>query len=174
MSGGRPPRRACDDVGVTDPVLPAGLARLIGPDGVVQRVRPSAYAWCERDGAVLLCRVASRGPGAGQWTLPGGGLRFGEAPLDALAREVFEETGLAVTPGEVLGVRSAILEPAGTISGHRVQVLGIVYRCTVAGGQLRNEAEGSTDLAQWIPRPELGGLPLTALVRWMLDIVQGG
>ena len=51
-------------------------------------------------------------------------------------------------------------------------MLGIVYSCAVAGGHLRNEAEGSTDLARWIPRVQLGGLPLTALVRWMLDIVR--
>ncbi len=118
---------------------------------------------------MLLCRVASRGPGAGQWTLPGGGLRFGEDPLDALVREVGEETGLVVVPGEVLGVRSATLEPGETVSGHRIQTLGIVYRCAVTGGELRDETDGSTDLARWTPVAELSRLPLTPLARWAVE-----
>ncbi len=152
---------------------PSGdVGRLFGADGAVQRVRPAAYAWCEQDGALLLCRVASRGPLGGQWTLPGGGLRFGEDPLDALRREVAEETGLSVVPGDILGVRSAMLEPAETVSGHRIQAVGIVYRCTVAGGDLRHEADGSTDLARWVPWPEVARLAMTPLLRWALDTVR--
>lgn len=65
--------------------------RFLGPDGVVQRVRLAAYGWCERDGAVLLCRISPNGPGGGLWTLPGGGLDFGEEPVTGLvpwARDV--------------------------------------------------------------------------------------
>jgi 8-oxo-dGTP diphosphatase len=155
---------------MTDSQLPPGVQRLIGPDGVLQRVRPAVYAWCERDGAVVLCRVASRGPGAGRWTLPGGGLRFGEDPLAALTREFEEETGLTVAPGDLLGVRSAVVEPAETVSGHRIQTLGILYRGTVLGGQLRDEAAGSTDQARWIDLHEVESLPLTALARWALSL----
>ena len=43
---------------------------------------------------ILLVRVA---PGymrdVGQWTLPGGGLNFGEDPADGALRELTEETG---------------------------------------------------------------------------------
>jgi 8-oxo-dGTP diphosphatase len=158
---------------MTEATPPRGIGRLMGPDGVVQRVRPAAYAWCERDGALLLCRVADRGPGAGQWTLPGGGLRFGEAPLEALAREVGEETGLTVEPGPILGVRSAVVEPGETITGHRVHTLGMVYRCSVTGGALRDEAVGSTDLARWCSWDEVEALPLTPLVRWASAIARG-
>jgi 8-oxo-dGTP diphosphatase len=152
---------------------PAGIGRLIGPDGVVQRVRPAAYAWCERDGCVLLVRVAPRGPGGGQWTVPGGGLRFGEDPSSGMVREVAEETGLDVVPGELLGVRSAVIEPSDTVSGHRIHTVGILYRGVVAGGTLRDEAHGSTDLARWVPRHEADALPLTDLGRWALDLVRG-
>lgn len=148
--------------------LPADLApSVLGRDGAVQRVRLGAYAWCERDGAVLLTRVASDGPGAGLWTLPGGGLRFGEDPLDGACREALEETGYQVRPGELLGVRSAVLEPDQTISGHRVQTVGIVYRAEVTGGQLLDAFEGSTDLAAWIPFTDLDGLPSVDLLRWV-------
>lgn len=156
---------------MTESNLPAGIRRLLGPDGVVQRVRLAAYAWCEQDGAVLLCRVSDRGPGGGQWTLPGGGLGFGEDPQAGVVREVREETGLEVAPEELLGVRSAVLEPADTISGHRIHTVGILYRGRVLGGALRNEPNGSTDLARWVPRAELAELPLGATALWALAIV---
>ena len=147
------------------PVLPRGLAKYFaGPDGIVQRVRLGAYAWCERDSAVLLTRVAAQGPGGGLWTLPGGGLDFGEHPGAGAVREVLEETGYDVALGELLGIRSDVLEPAQTISHHRVQTVGIVYRGTVTGGELRQEYEGSTDLAAWVPFAELDALPAVDLL----------
>lgn len=38
------------------------------------------------------------------WTLPGGMVELGEAPLDALVREIREETGYIVHPKSILGV----------------------------------------------------------------------
>lgn len=145
---------------------PFPVERFVGQDGVVQRVRLAAYAWCEADGAVLLCRISPEGPGGGQWTLPGGGLDFGEDPEAGLRRELLEETGLEGVVGELIGVRSAVLEPAETISGHRVQAVGILYRVIVTGGELRDETHGSTDLARWIPLAEWDTLPVTGLVPW--------
>ena len=137
-----------------------------GPDGAVQRVRLGAYAWCERDGAVLLTRVAPAGPGAGLWTLPGGGLDFGEDPADGARREVLEETGYDVEVGGLLGIRSAVLEPVATISGHRVQTVAILFRGEIIGGTLLIEFEGSTDLAAWIAFEDLDALPAVDTLAW--------
>jgi 8-oxo-dGTP diphosphatase len=64
---------------------------------------PGAEAVCfDRHGRVLLGRRASD-PGAGLWDLPGGFLHEDEHPLDALRREVREETGLEIEPLEFLG-----------------------------------------------------------------------
>ncbi len=152
------------DAGVP-PLLP--LPRhFLGPDGVIQRVRLGAYAWCEEDGRVLLCRIIPTGPGAGMWTPPGGGLDFAEDPEDGVVREVLEETGLTIRLGDLVAVRSAVLEPAETVSGHRVQTVGILYRGTVTGGELRHEHDGSTDMAAWIPLAGLDALPAVDLLAW--------
>ncbi len=53
-------------------------------------------------GRILLARRAFD-PGAGLWDLLGGFMDEGEEPLETLRRELLEETGLTVDPGEYLG-----------------------------------------------------------------------
>ena len=55
------------------------------------------------EGRVLLCRRAIE-PDKDHWDLPGGFVEEAEHPLDALRRELLEETGYEVEPGEFLGV----------------------------------------------------------------------
>ena len=57
-----------------------------------------------REGRVLLARH-TYGSGKGKLILPGGYVQFGESPQDALRREYMEETGVAVEPEEVIGIR---------------------------------------------------------------------
>lgn len=57
----------------------------------------------DREGRVLLTRRAVE-PGKGKWCLPSGFVEWDEAPEEAAARECAEETGLAVTQVQFLGV----------------------------------------------------------------------
>ncbi len=141
----------------------------MGP--IVQRVRLAAYAWIESDGRALLVRISAETPGAGLWTLPGGGLRFGEDPIEGVVREVAEETGLAARVGSLVAVRSIVLEPAETKGGDRIHAVGILYRATVTGGELRHEADESTDMPAWVPFAELDELPSVRLLRWARSVV---
>ncbi len=52
--------------------------------------RPGAYALLVRDGELLIVDENSG------WFLPGGGLEDGESPVEALHREVLEETGYRI------------------------------------------------------------------------------
>jgi ADP-ribose pyrophosphatase YjhB (NUDIX family) len=64
---------------------------------------PGSQALVERDGEVLLGRRRFD-PAAGLWDLPGGFVDEAEHPLDALHRELREETGLQIEPTEFLGM----------------------------------------------------------------------
>jgi len=70
--------------------------------------RPTASAVIRGDdGRILLARRAGP-PGEGKWDLPGGFLEEGEHPLDALVRELREETGLEVEPRELVAVETDV------------------------------------------------------------------
>lgn len=57
-----------------------------------------------RDGKVLLARH-TYGNGAGKLIIPGGYVNMGETPQNALKREFMEETGIAIEPQEIIGIR---------------------------------------------------------------------
>lgn len=142
-------------------------------DDKPQRVRIAAYGVLVVERDMLLCRLSSIVTHAvGRWTLPGGGVEFGEPPARAVEREVAEETGLAVHSHDVLHVESKVVPwPDAVI--HSVQ---IIYRLTLAGARepLRHEVEGSTDLCAWQALATVDQLHLVDVSRWAVRWVQAG
>ena len=61
--------------------------------------------------------------GTQRWSLPGGGVRFGESPMDALRREVDEETGMRVVSADLRGVHDNVYDPGDGILRHGVRLL---------------------------------------------------
>ena len=113
------------------------------------------------EGRLLLIR-RGREPGRGLWSLPGGRCEPGEDPAAAAVRETYEETGLVVTAGPLVG-RVERPGPGG------VTYLIDDLACTVAGGTLA--AGDDADDARWVGAAELAALPVTdglldALTRW--------
>jgi len=110
-----------------------------------------------------LCRISSELPRwQGQWTLPGGGIEFGEAPENAMVREVHEETGLVVSAGPILGIDS-LHDKQSDPELHGVRV---VYSTTIVRGKLKNEKGGTTDLAQWFLQKELANETLVDIAQF--------
>jgi len=70
-------------------------------------VRILRYSEIPRDDEVLMgLRKGSHG--AGTWSPSGGGLKLGESFEECAVREVYEETGLKIRSGKVLGVTNDI------------------------------------------------------------------
>jgi len=116
-----------------------------------QITRLAAYGVIERDGSILLCHVSPGNLGEGLWTLPGGGLDFGESPEAGGVRGGEEETGpLARIDGPpVIHSDSGVWERRnGAVRYHHVR---FVYPMTVVGGEERLEVDGSTDAFEWVP-----------------------
>lgn len=74
---------------------------------ISERLRPSAKAVVVDGDRVLVIR--SRDARGESISLPGGGQRPGETVVDALRREVFEETGCLVEPIRLMWVREWII-----------------------------------------------------------------
>lgn len=55
----------------------------------------------ERD-KILMCQRAAHKSHAGQWEFPGGKVEEGESPEIALARELQEEMGIVIDPGQAI------------------------------------------------------------------------
>ena len=123
--------------------------------------RLAAYAVCIEDRRVLLVRHRSN-----NWTLPGGKVEHAEDPLDAVVREVAEETGCEALVERLLGVDSRVIPAAerSVPGGPEHHNVGIFYEARIGGGRLRPEPNGDTLEVAWTPISEVASLRRSSLV----------
>jgi len=125
-------------------------------------VIPCVGAVIKDDQGRLLLIKRGHAPGAGLWSLPGGRIEPGETDAEALVREMREETGLVVEPGQLVG---AVRRPAQ--DGDFLDIRD--YAATVTGGTLHAGDDAAE--ARWVAPDELESLPITeglveALTSW--------
>lgn len=150
--------------------------RGLDADGLPRVTRLAAYGVIVRDGRILLCHISPGNQGEGLWTLPGGGLDFGESPEAGVVREVEEETGLIaeITGAPAIHSDSGVwVRRSGNVRYHHVR---FVYPMRVVGGEERLEVDGSTDAFDWVPLEAVGGRDLGDLVPRALEglVLPGG
>ncbi|NND84748.1 MAG: NUDIX domain-containing protein, partial [Acidimicrobiia bacterium] len=106
--------------------------------------RAAAYVVCVQDDRILLARVNEPSTADhGSWTMPGGGMEWGETPEETAVREFAEETGLTATLGPILGTWSLWLNAEDTTLGESGHVIAPIYACASFTGDLRVEANGT-------------------------------
>lgn len=132
--------------------------------------RVGAYGLVIRDDHILLCRLSAYLGFGRKWTLPGGGVEFGEDPEDAMIREVEEETGLHVASAGLAGI-SSVTGEARNRSYHAIR---IVYHTELRGGELRPEVGGTVDDCDWHALDSLDTLDLIDLVDAALPLLRRG
>ena len=102
------------------------------------------------DGHVLVTRRRADQPLPLLWELPGGKIEPGEAPTDALTRELLEELGARVAVG-----------PVWDVLFHRYpaqDVLMLVYACRLEPGEEPRAVE--VDALAWVLPGEMTGVDL--------------
>jgi len=122
----------------------------------------------QRPDAILVLKRGTP-PAMGRWCLPGGFIRYGEAPEAAAAREAREETGLAAEIGNVL--RVGMLDYR--YRGRQVCVLEVVYLArlrAVPPAMLRPTPESSE--TAFLPIDELLAAPETMAFPEHLDVLR--
>jgi len=125
---------------------PAGLRRLVvRATNTRFTVTAGAIIFNEAGDVLLLKHFFRAGSG---WGLPGGFLKRGEQPLDALRRELNEEIGLEIRDVEIFWARSF----------KRPRQIELLYRAKAIGGAEPRSME--VERAAWFSPDELPfGLP---------------
>ncbi len=134
-------------------------------------IRIGAYAIVsDAAGRLLCCRIAPGYPWAGTWTLPGGGVEWGEHPNEAVIRELSEETGLTGRIAHLVGIDSHVIERPASRPGP-AHIVAILYRVVDIVGELQVEQGGSTDACAWFSGAELAELAHVPLISMALATI---
>lgn len=138
------------------------------------RVYIGAYGFCQdQKGRLLLARLV-KGPDAGRWTLPGGGVKWGEHPDQAVLREMEEETGLVdLVLDSVAAIYSYTYNQNQDNPLPPMHHMGILYHLNPGTYELEYEIDGTTDLCKWLTEEEARSLPLTPLGEFGVDLAWG-
>lgn len=154
----------------TSPTSPDGQA--VGPS---PRTRLGAYAvTLDLAGRILLCRLSADEVEAGAWTLPGGGVEYGEHPDAAVLREFEEEAGLTGRIDSILGIFSRVYPRSPAAGGADMHFIGFLYRVSPTGGELRDEVDGSTDTCAWFAPGDLAALRIVGVARHAIELALPG
>jgi 8-oxo-dGTP diphosphatase len=101
----------------------------------------------------LLLVRRGRGPAQGEWSVPGGKVEHGEALMEAVTRELREETALEGVCGRLLGW-------AERIDGDLHHVI-LDFEVTLVGGDQPVAGDDAAEVA-WVDLGDVAGLTLVA------------
>jgi len=120
--------------------------------------RAAAYGVVTSDRGILLTELSALTSAPGRWTLPGGGLDPGEAPVAALHREVWEESGQVVEAVRLLEAHTSHWigrAPSGRLEDfHAVRIVYAAW-CPQPTDPVVHDVGGSTEAVRWVRRDEL-------------------
>jgi 8-oxo-dGTP diphosphatase len=104
------------------------------------------------------------------WSTPGGAIEPDETPADAVVREVWEETGLIVSPERVLGVYGGPAFVVRYPNGDETQYVSTFFSCVVRSGVLRADDRETVAVRYWTAE-EARALPLASWLAAILPVL---
>lgn len=103
---------------------------------------------------------------SGAWTLPGGGMEWGEQAPETVRRELAEETGLTADIGPLIGTHSDWLDATQAYRGKPGHSLRLVFAASNPQGVLKQDFsdDDTTVAASWFTLGQVQSLPRVPLV----------
>lgn len=132
---------------------------------MTDKPQPSVGTVCFRGDDVLLIRRGTK-PLAGDWSMPGGRIEFGERAEAAALRELAEETGITARLVGLVDVVDAIFTSRTTCAVARHYLLFDYAAVWVSGEPVAGD---DADHAEWISPARLAELPLWAETRRVIE-----
>ncbi|MBL4622454.1 MAG: NUDIX hydrolase [Immundisolibacteraceae bacterium] len=123
---------------------------------MVDNPRPTVAVGCfvfNQHGQLMLIQRGKQ-PGYGLWTIPGGRVEYGEKLVVACQREVFEETGIEVTIGDMV----TIFEPVS--EGFHYVIIDYLGTPVVSARLDPIAGDDAMDV-RWVNRNDISDLDLT-------------
>ena len=127
-------------------------------------MRITTLCYIQRDGCCLMMNRDKKAndENRGKWIGVGGHMEENESPEECVLREIWEETGLAVSDVRLRGVITFILPDWGN-------ELTFLYTASTENAEVTDCAEGTL---AWIPIADIPGLPLWEGDRVFLPLLQ--
>jgi 8-oxo-dGTP pyrophosphatase MutT (NUDIX family) len=128
------------------------------PDDLPRHSVSAGGAVIREDGLILAIKRADNG----EWVLPGGTVELDEDPRDTVRREVLEETGVTVEPGELTGVYKNM----------RLSVVSLVFRCRPLWGAAQPTEEAAE--VAWLDSAQVTSRMADAFAIRLIDAFESG
>lgn len=117
----------------------------------------------EKGGKFLLVQEKNKGHfDNGKWNQPAGWIDVGENPVDAVKREVLEETGLIFEPSALLGVYSLFRKDFQDKSGCHPHAIKLIFKGKITGGK-QLESNEEIGAIKWYSRQEIEAMDKNTL-----------
>jgi 8-oxo-dGTP pyrophosphatase MutT (NUDIX family) len=121
-----------------------------------------------RDGKLLMGKSHKGGVYSKSWIIPGGGVEDGETKIEALRREILEETGIDIKSSEVSKIEGALRgqsEKNLRDTGERLLVNMDFYNYKVIidkdSSDITLKADDDFVDARWFSQPELAAVQMS-------------
>ena len=131
----------------------------------MQYVKVAAHGLIKKDNKYLVTkRPENDDYMPNLWDTPGGTIDFGEKIINALNREIKEETNLTVKVGNVIFCHNHL-------SGEERHQFELVYACDYIGGEIKLDPQEHQEY-RWVTLEEMVDLPKIAFLEELLKYLQ--